>query len=404
MKLNARQVDTAKRKEKPYKLSDGGGLFLLVNTNGSRYWRLKYRIAGKEKLLSIGVYPDITLAEARAKRDEAKRILAAGGDPSEEKKADKQAKKVSIDNTFEALAREWHAYKRPNWSKGYADDLMESFENDIFPYVGKRPVAEIKPLEMLETLRKLEARGVLDKMRKIRQACNQTFRYAIVTGRAENNPTSELAGALAVQKHQHYPHLLAAELPEYLQSLSAYSGSTVTRIVTRLLMLTGVRTIELRAAEWTEFNLDKGLWEVPTIRMKMRRPHLVPLSEQVLELLLQLHAITGRFKLVFPGCNDSLKPMSEASINQVIKRIGYRGRATGHGFRHTMSTILHEQGFNTAWIETQLAHVDKNSICGTYNHAQYLDGRREMLQWYADYVDSLENGENVIHGRFGKRA
>ncbi len=404
MPLNARQIDTAKPKEKEYKLTDGGGLYLLVKPNGAKYWRFKYRVLGKEKKLSIGVYPDISLADARLKREEARKIVALGGDPSEEKKAEKLAQKANVENTFKAIALEWHEYKRPNWSKGYAEDLMEAFENDIFPYVGNRPVAEIKPLEMLEALRKLEARGVLDKMRKIRQACNQTFRYAIVTGRAENNPVSELAGALAVQKHQHYPYLLAAELPEYLQSLSAYSGSSVTRIATRLLMLTGVRTIELRAAEWTEFNLDKGLWEVPIIRMKMRRPHLVPLSEQVLELLLQLHAITGRFKLVFPGRNDSLKPMSEASINQVIKRIGYHGRATGHGFRHTMSTILHEQGFNTAWIETQLAHVDKNSIRGTYNYAQYLDGRREMLQWYADYMDSLERGENVIHGRFGKRA
>ncbi|WP_145525774.1 tyrosine-type recombinase/integrase [Yersinia vastinensis] len=404
MPLNARQIDTAKPKEKEYKLTDGGGLYLLVKPNGAKYWRFKYRVLGKEKKLSIGVYPDISLADARLKREEARKIVALGGDLSEEKKAEKLAQKANVENTFKAIALEWHEYKRPNWSKGYAEDLMEAFENDIFPYVGNRPVAEIKPLEMLEALRKLEARGVLDKMRKIRQACNQTFRYAIVTGRAENNPVSELAGALAVQKHQHYPYLLAAELPEYLQSLSAYSGSSVTRIATRLLMLTGVRTIELRAAEWTEFNLDKGLWEVPIIRMKMRRPHLVPLSEQVLELLLQLHAITGRFKLVFPGRNDSLKPMSEASINQVIKCIGYHGRATGHGFRHTMSTILHEQGFNTAWIETQLGHVDKNSIRGTYNYAQYLDGRREMLQWYADYMDSLERGENVIHGRFGKRA
>lgn len=404
MKLNARQVDTAKPKDKPYKLSDGGGLYLLVNPTGARYWRLKYRVAGKEKLLAVGVYPDVSLADARAKRDEAKRLLAAGGDPGEEKKTERQAKKVSVENTFEALAREWHAYKEPNWSKGYAEDLMESFEKDIFPYIGRRPVADIKPLEVLEALRKLEKRGVLDKMRKIRQACSQTFRYAIVTGRAENNPASELAGALAIQKHKHYPHLVASEFPEFLQCLNDYTGSSVTKIATRLLLLTGVRTIELRAAEWAEFDLDKGLWEVPKSRMKMRRPHLVPLSEQVLALLHQLQEITGRFKLVFPGRNDSTKPMSEASINQVIKRIGYHGRATGHGFRHTMSTILHEQGYNTAWIETQLAHVDKNSIRGTYNHAQYLDGRREMLQWYADYMDSLERGDNVVHGTFGKSA
>jgi integrase len=390
LKLNARQVDTAKPKDKPYKLSDGGGLYLLVNSNGSRYWRLKYRINGKEKLLSIGVYPDVPLAAARSKRDEAKRTLAAGGDPGQEKQAEKQSRKVSVENTFEALAREWHAYKKPNWSKGYSEDLMESFENDIFPCVGKRPVAEIKPLEILEALRKLEKRGVLDKMRKIRQACSQTFRYAIVTGRAENNPAGDLAGALAVQKHQHYPHLLSSELPEFLRSLNQYSGSQITLRATKLLLLTGVRTIELRAAEWAEFDLQNDIWEIPASRMKMKRPHLVPLSKQVKELLLEIQDITGRFKLVFPGRNDSLKPMSEASINQVIKRIGYRGKATGHGFRHTMSTILHEQGYNTAWIELQLAHVDKNSIRGTYNHAQYLEGRREMLQWYADYMESLE--------------
>lgn len=404
MKLNARQVDTAKGKEKPYKLADGGGLYLLVNPNATKYWRLKYRVSGKEKLLAVGVYPDVSLADARGKRDEAKKILAAGGDPGEEKKTVKLAKKASVENTFEALAREWHAMKEPHWSKGYAEDLMEAFENDIFPYIGKRPVDDIKPLQVLEALRKLEKRGVLDKMRKIRQACSQTFRYAIVTGRAESNPAGDLAGALTIQKHKHYPHLVASEFPEFLQSLNDYSGSIVTQIATRLLMLTGVRTIELRAAEWAEFDLDKGVWEVPQSRMKMRRPHLVPLSEQVLLLLHQLQDITGRFKLVFPGRNDSTKPMSEASINQVIKRMGYGGRATGHGFRHTMSTILHEQGFNTAWIETQLAHVDKNSIRGTYNHAQYLDGRREMLQWYADYMDSLERGENVVHGKFGKSA
>lgn len=404
VKLNARQIGTAKGKEKPYKLADGGGLYLLVNPNGAKYWRLKYRTAGKEKLLAVGVYPDVSLADARAKRDEARRLLAGGGDPSDDKKSEKQAKKLSVDNTFEALAREWHAYKHPNWSKGYSEDLMESFEKDIFPYIGKRPITDIKPLDILEALRKLEKRGVLDKMRKIRQACSQTFRYAIVTGRAENNPASELAGALAIQKHKHYPHLVASEFPEFLQCLSQYSGSRITQIATRLLMLTGVRTIELRAAEWIEFDLDNGLWEVPEERMKMRRPHLVPLSEQVLILLRQLQEMTGRFKLVFPGRNDSTKPMSEASINQVIKRIGYHGRATGHGFRHTMSTILHEQGYNTAWIETQLAHVDKNSIRGTYNHAQYLDGRREMLQWYADYMEALENGGNVVHGSFGKRA
>ncbi|HEP0604800.1 tyrosine-type recombinase/integrase [Raoultella ornithinolytica] len=404
MKLTARQVDTSKPKDKPYKLSDGGGLYLLVSPNGSRYWRLKYRIAGKEKLLALGVYPDITLAEARQKRADAKKVLAAGGDPGQEKQEEKQAKEQAVANSFERLAMEWHSHKSTSWSEGYAEHLLMYLKKDIFPFIGQKAITDISQVEMLNVLRKMEQRGVLDKLKKTRQACRQIFTYAIITGRAEHNPVSDLAGALKSPKQQHYPHLLVDQIPDFLRALSEYSGSTITRNATRLLMLTGLRTIELRASEWIDIDFDKGVWNIPAERMKMRRPHLVPLSSQVRELLEEIHQLTGRGKYVFPGRNDAGKPMSEASINQVIKRIGYDGKATGHGFRHTMSTILHEQGYNTAWIETQLAHVDKNSIRGTYNHAQYLDGRREMLQWYADYMAALENGENVVHGSFGKLA
>lgn len=404
MKLTARQVDTSKPKDKPYKLSDGGGLYLLVSPNGSRYWRLKYRIAGKEKLLALGVYPDITLAEARQKRADAKKILAAGGDPGQEKQEEKQAKEQAVANSFERLAMEWHSHKSTSWSEGYAEHLLMYLKKDIFPFIGQKAITDISQVEMLNVLRKMEQRGVLDKLKKTRQACRQIFTYAIITGRAEHNPVSDLAGALKSPKQQHYPHLLVDQIPDFLRALSEYSGSTITRNATRLLMLTGLRTIELRASEWVDVDFDKGVWNIPAERMKMRRPHLVPLSIQVRELLEEIHQLSGRGKYVFPGRNDAGKPMSEASINQVIKRIGYDGKATGHGFRHTMSTILHEQGYNTAWIETQLAHVDKNSIRGTYNHAQYLDGRRDMLQWYADYMQALENGENVVHGSFGKRA
>lgn len=404
MKLTARQVDTSKPKDKPYKLSDGGGLYLLVKPNGSRYWRLKYRIAGKEKLLALGVYPDITLAEARQKRADAKKVLAAGGDPGQEKQEEKQAKEQAVANSFERLAMEWHSHKSTSWSEGYAEHLLTYLKKDIFPFIGQKAITDISQVEMLNVLRKMEQRGVLDKLKKTRQACRQIFTYAIITGRAEHNPVSDLAGALKSPKQQHYPHLLVDQIPDFLRALSEYSGSTITRNATRLLMLTGLRTIELRASEWVDIDFDKGVWNVPAERMKMRRPHLVPLSTHVRKLLEEIHQLTGRGKYVFPGRNDAGKPMSEASINQVIKRIGYDGKATGHGFRHTMSTILHEQGYNTAWIETQLAHVDKNSIRGTYNHAQYLDGRREMLQWYANYMQALENGENVVHGSFGKRA
>lgn len=407
MKLNARTVDTSKARDKAYKLSDGGGLYLLVNTNGSRYWRLKYRVAGKEKLLALGVYPDVSLADARAKRDEAKRTLAAGGDPGEVKQTEKQAKILAVSNSFEALAIEWHEHKRPNWSQGYASDILEYLQKDVFPFIGKRAIAEIKAAEMLLVLRKMEQRGVLDKLKKTRQACRQIFTYAVITGRAEHNPVTDLAGALKAPKQKHFPHLLTEQIGGFLRALSEYTGSKVTQNATRLLMLTGTRTIELRAAEWVEFDLEKGIWQIPAERMKMRRPHVVPLSIQAKSLLEEIHQLTGRGRYVFPGRNDAGKTMSEASINQVIKRIGYDGKATGHGFRHTMSTILHEQGYNSAWIETQLAHADKNSIRGTYNHAQYLDGRREMLQWYADYMDALEKGEKgekVVHGSFGKRA
>lgn len=404
MKLNARQVDTTKPKDKPYKLADGGGLYLLVNPNGAKYWRLKYRIAGKEKLLALGVYPDVTLADARAKRDEAKRGIAGGIDPNEAKREEKATREAQKNNTFQELATEWHSSKLKKWSAGYASDIMEAFNKDVFPYIGKKPIAEIKPLELLNVLRRMEGRGATEKAKKVRQRCGEVFRYAIVTGRAEYNPAPDLTSAMQGHESNHYPFLNASELPAFFEALSRYSGSELVVLAARLLIITGLRTGELRGASWQEIDEQAAVWEIPAERMKMRRPHIVPLSQQALSIIACIREITGRYPLMFPGRNDPRKTMSEASINQVFKRIGYAGKVTGHGFRHTMSTILHEQGYNTAWIETQLAHVDKNSIRGTYNHAQYLDGRRDMLQWYADYIGALENGENVVHGSFGKMA
>jgi len=404
VKLNARQVDTAKPKDKPYKLADGGGLYLLIKPNGARYWRLKYRVAGKEKLLALGVYPDVTLADARAKRDEAKRGIAGGIDPNEAKREEKIAREANIRNTFQEIACEWHSSKLYKWSEGYASDIMEAFNKDVFPYIGKKPIADIKPLELLNVLRRMESRGATEKAKKVRQRCGEVFRYAIVTGRAEYNPAPDLTSAMQGHESNHYPFLNTSELPAFFESLSQYSGSILVVLAARLLILTGVRTGELRGATWQEIDTESAVWTIPAERMKMRRPHIVPLSRQALVIIERISEMTGRYPLMFPGRNDPRKTMSEASINQVFKRIGYTGRVTGHGFRHTMSTILHEQGYNTAWIETQLAHVDKNSIRGTYNHAQYLEGRREMLQWYADYMDSLEQNGNLVHGRFGKSA
>lgn len=390
MPLNARQVETAKPRDKAYKLADGGGLYLQVNPNGSKYWRMKYRFAGKEKKLSFGTYPDISPADARTRRDDARRIRANDQDPGEVKKAELLAKKRSITNTFEAIATEWYNAKISGWSKNYADYVNRGFKNNVFPHLGSRPVNEIKPLELLSVLQRIEKRGAPELASKVRQRCSEVFRYAIVTGRAEYNPAADLASALQGYEKHHYPFLTVPELPEFLQKLSNYSGSLITLLATRLLMLTGLRTVELRMAEWCEIDFENSLWEIPKNRMKMKRTHLVPLSSQSLQALQQLKQLTGSYQFIFSGRNDVNKPMSEASVNMVLKRIGYDKRATGHGFRHTMSTILHEQGFNTAWIETQLAHVDKNSIRGTYNHAQYLDGRREMMQWYGDYIQNCE--------------
>ncbi|QLJ63874.1 tyrosine-type recombinase/integrase [Serratia marcescens] len=404
MPLTDIKVKSAKPTEKAYKLTDGGGMYLLVKPNGSKYWRLKYRFVGKEKMLSIGVYPDVSLADARQKRDEARKILAAGGDPGEVKKADKLAQKLSTENTFEAIAREWHKQKADRWSLRYRDEIIDTFEKDIFPYLGRRPIAEIKPMELLETLRRLEKRGALEKMRKVRQRCGEVFRYAIVTGRAEYNPAPDLATALATPKKTHFPFLTAEELPYFIRDLAGYTGSVITKTATQIIMQTGVRTQELRFARWEDIDFEKRLWEIPPEVMKMKRPHIVPLSEQVVELFQSLKPITGMYPLVFIGRNDRTKPISKESVNQVIELLGYKGRLTGHGFRHTMSTILHEQGFNSAWIETQLAHVDKNAIRGTYNHAHYLEGRREMMQWYGDYIESMSKGEMILRGSFSKSA
>lgn len=386
MPLNDMQIRRAKPEDKPYTLGDGQGLSLLIEPNGSKSWRFRYRYAGKPKMISLGVYPTITLADARSRRDEARKLVAEGKNPSEVRKEQKRALQTESENAFEKIAREWHQLKSAKWSAGYASDIMEAFKNDIFPYVGTRPVGEIKPLELLNVLRKIEKRGALEKMRKVRQRCSEVFRYAIATGRAEYNPAADLSSALEVHQSNHFPFLKADEIPDFLRALEGYTGSKLVQIATKLLMITGVRTIELRAALWQEFDLDNAIWEIPAERMKMRRSHLVPLSAQALDLLIELKYMSGNYQLVFPGRNNPNKPMNEASINQLIKRIGYGGKVTGHGFRHTMSTILHEYGFESTWIEMQLAHCDKNKIRGIYNHADYYSNRKEMLNWYSEKI------------------
>lgn len=275
------------------------------------------------------------------------------------------------------------------WSEGYASDIIEAFNKDIFPYIGQQPVNEIKPLVLLNVLRRMESRGATEKAKKVRQRCSEVFRYAIVTGRAEYNPAADLTSAMSGHESKHYPFLTVEELPDFFKALSGYTGSPLIVLAARLLILTGVRTGELRGAFWSEFDLEKAVWEIPAERYEDETPSpcppLYPSAGDRTAAQSDVWAISS----CVSGRNDPRKTMSEASINQVFKRIGYTGKVTGHGFRHTMSTILHEEGFNTAWIETQLAHVDKNAIRGTYNHAQYMEGRREMMQWYSDYLKLL---------------
>lgn len=389
MPLTALQVKNAAPRERDYGLADGGGLFLWIRGAGGKSWRFRFRLDGKQSHISLGTVDKVTLAQARQLASESRQLVAQGRHPGLERKVARAQAAISRANTFKSLALEWHQHKSQRWSVGYANDVMEAFELDIFPLLGSLPLTDIKPMQWLQVFRRIESRGALEKLRKVRQRCQEVYRFAIATGRAEYNPISDIGGALQTPTSRHYPFLPVAELPELIRSFQACPGHDVVKIATRLLILTGVRTAELRGALWSEFDLKDALWQIPASRMKMRRAHLVPLSRQAVAALSELEGITGGYTLAFPGRNDPAKPMSEAAINQLLKRSGYDGRATGHGFRHTMSTTLHEQGYRSEWVETQLAHVDKNSIRGTYNHAQYLEGRREMLQWYAEHLEAL---------------
>lgn len=386
MPLTDIQIRRAKPLDKPYTMNDGQGLSLLINPDGSKGWRFRYRYAGKARLMSFGSYSLVTLAEAREKRDTARKQVANGIDPVEERKAQKLAQQLSSENSFEAISREWHANKADRWTLAYREEILKTFEQDVFPFIGRRPISEIKPLELLEVLRRIEKRGALEKTRKVRQRCGEVFRYAIITGRAEYNPAPDLAIALSVPKQRNHPYLSADELFHFIRDLEAYTGSVITKNATKIVMLTGVRTQEMRFAKWGEIDLDNRIWEIPAERMKMRKSHIVPLSSQVIEVFNQMKPITSRYPYVFIGRSNRNQPISKESVSQVIELLGYKGRATGHGFRHTMSTILHEKGFDTRWVELQLAHIDKNRIRGVYNHAQYLNSRRDMMQWYADYL------------------
>lgn len=397
MALTDTAIRKAKPGDKPQKLSDGAGMYLLLNPNGSRWWRLDYRHNGKRKTLSLGTYPDTGLADARDKRDAARKLLAAGIDPSEQRKAEKAAGEERASNGFEAIAREWMG--RQTWVDDYRVKLESRMANDVFPYIGRRPVAELSPPEFLQVARRIESRGAVESAHRALQVCGQVMRYAIATGRAERNPVADLRGALASPRAQHHAAITdPRELGGLLRAIEGYSGDLTTRAALKLSALLFVRPGELRHAEWAEFDLDAGEWSIPAGKMKMRQPHLVPLCDQAVAILRELHQLTGRGQYVFPGGRSPRRPMSNNAINAALRRMGYGTDAmTAHGFRATARTILDEVlGYRVDYIEHQLAHAVKDPNGRAYNRTAHLPERRKMMQGWADYLDALRAGGDVV--------
>jgi len=389
MSLSDAKVRNAKPRPKPYKISDGEGLFLFVMPSGSKYWRLKYFFADKEKRLALGVYPDISLADARERRGQARKVLAAGNDPGEAKKEAKRLATVKNGNVFEVVAREWFEMRKHEWMPSTAATKLSRLERHVFPKLAQRPISAINAPEVLAMLRVIEAKGTLETARRMMQICGQIFMYAIATGRAERNPVPDLRGALKTPVVKHHSYVKTSDLPLFLQNLEAYDGSVQTKLALRFLLLTFVRTTELRAAEWTEIDWDKAEWRIPAERMKMREQHIVPLSRQAVAILRELQMHTGNWQYIFPNQHKPVKFMSENTMLFALYRMGYHSRATGHGFRSTASTILNEHEFRADVIERQLAHSERNAVRAAYNHAQYLPERRKMMQWWADYLDKV---------------
>ncbi|WP_095148457.1 integrase arm-type DNA-binding domain-containing protein [Pseudomonas sp. Irchel s3a18] len=396
MPLSDTTIRTAKPKDKLYRLTDANGLCLEVTPSGSKLWRYRYRFNGNAKMLALGTYPAITLLKARQKRDEARTLLTEGRDPAEYKKAAKQAQKVE-GLTFESLAREWFAYNAPRWAESTTYKAKLYLENDVIPGIGSRPLKGITRPDLVELVRKVEARGTLNAAGKIRQWLHQIFRYGLAKGALDVNPATDLNVVAAPTKApRHHPHVPLSELPELLAKCDSANINILTRCAIRLLVLTAVRPGELRTAPWAEFDLDAATWTIPKERMKARRPHAVPLPSQAVEILRQLQPITGKYPLVFAGQQNPDRPMSENTINKALRLMGYENRQTGHGFRHLLSTELNGRGYNKDWIERQLAHGDSDGIRDTYNHANYLEQRRGMMQAWADSIDALCTDANVV--------
>lgn len=391
-------VRNAKAKEKPFKISDSGGLYLLVKPSG-KYWRMDYRYAEKRKTLAVGVYPAISLAIARAKRDEARRLLAQDTDPAIVKAVNKQTKQSAAGNTFKAIALEWHTKTSATWAASTAHNVKRYLEKDLFPWLGNRAIKDIGAPDLLVVLRKIESRGAHEKAQRCREYVGRVFRYAVATGRAERDPSGDLRGALTPVKVKHHASITDPKaIGGLMRSIKSFSGSYITKCALQLAPLVFVRPGELRQAEWKEIDFDKSEWRIPEHKMKMSETHIVPLSPQAIEILRSIQPLTGDGKYIFPGLRSAARPMSENTINAALRRMGYeKDEMTGHGFRSMASTLLHENGWPHEAIERQLAHAERNKVVAAYNYAEHLTKRREMMNWWADYLDELAAGAKVVN-------
>lgn len=403
MALTAIEIKGAKPKDKPYKLSDGG-LFLLVQPNGAKYWRMDYSFAGKRKTLAIGVYPDVSLSDARGRRDDARKQLANDVDPSSEKQAKKAAVVALTENSFENVAHEWLSKFSKNWKESHTRTVRGRLENDVFPWLGARFIGEINAPELLTLLRRIESRGALSTAHTVRAICGQVFRYAIATGRAQRDPSADLRGAIPPYRIRHLAALTdPVKIGKLMRDIDGYAGTFIVQCAFKLAPLVFLRPIELSRAEWAEIDLDKAEWRIPAGKMKMKAIHIIPLPSQAVAILRDLHPLTGTGGFIFPNIRTSTRPMAGNTILAAIRSMGYTpAEMTAHGFRHMASTLLNEQGFNADAIERQLAHKAAG-VRATYNAAEYLPERRRMMQHWADYLDGLKAGADVvaIHSKKG---
>jgi integrase len=402
--LSDMKVKTAKSKNKPYKLYDNDGLYLLVTEKGGKWWRFKYRFEGKEKLLSLGTYPEISLSDARRRRDEARKQVAQGIDPSNVRKAQKLSSTQETE-TFEVIAREWHARFKSTWSEGHASTIMDRMERDLFPWIGKRPIAEIKAPELLAALRRVESRGALETAHRIRTIGGQVFRYAVATGRAERDPSGDLKGALPQPQEKHRAAITEpTEVAKLLRAIDDYSGSFVVKCALKIAPLVFVRPGELRHMEWTELDFENAQWNIPAGKMKMKEPHLVPLSTQAIEILKEVEKLTGSSRYVFPSGRSFGRAMSNNAILAALRRMGYeKDEMSGHGFRAMARTILDEVlQIRPDFIEHQLAHAVRDPNGRAYNRTAHLNERCKMMQTWADYLDGLKQGAKVLPFRINE--